>query len=415
MTVSTLEAGVLRTGNGVTTVFSFSFEARFEDDITVEIVDGQIVTAVDPTEYSVSINSGGVGGSVTFGVAPANGVVLYISRSTSFDQLVSVSSQQRYDPEVVENVWDKLTFQTQELAASIERALKVAPGTSSTELLETIFDAEAAALAASAEASALAAEASAASASAAAAAAAALAAENSLLRWVGTWVTATAYTPSDIVFNAGSSYICVIAHTSAGAFATDLGANRWALLAQQGSSGAGTGDMLNADNLAGLVDAAASRANLGLGALAVENDITFALMDASALATSAGGGIDAYDTDDTRIPTAKAVAEAIAAIGAANDYFTKGWQTVTRDVSVEYENTNAYPLDCMAYFDSGTDQEFFIDIGAVSGALTTRIYQGIYNRNRVAAATFTVPPGWFYKWRRTSTGVTCSRWSERSL
>lgn len=117
--------------------------------------------------------------------------------------------------------------------------------------LETVAAAETYATAASASASA-----------AAASEAAALAAENSLLEWAGAWQTATAYAPSDIVQESGNSYVCLVAHTS-GVFATDLGALKWELFASKGLSGAGTGDLVAANNLNDVVDPAASLANLG--------------------------------------------------------------------------------------------------------------------------------------------------------
>jgi hypothetical protein len=106
-------------------------------------------------------------------------------------------------------------------------------------------------------------EAAASAAAAAASAAAALARELSMLRDRGDWITATAYTPSDIVTQAGSAYICILSHTS-GTFATDLGANRWRLFASKGDAGAGTGDMLKTENLSGLTNVGQARTNLGL-------------------------------------------------------------------------------------------------------------------------------------------------------
>lgn len=45
----------------------------------------------------------------------------------------------------------------------------------------------------------------------------------------GAWVTATAYALKDVVIVSGVAYVAVIAHTSAGSFATDLSAGKWAV------------------------------------------------------------------------------------------------------------------------------------------------------------------------------------------
>lgn len=51
--------------------------------------------------------------------------------------------------------------------------------------------------------------------------------------WEGAWVTSTAYQLQDIVTSGGSSYVCVVAHTS-GTFATDLAAGKWELACESG-------------------------------------------------------------------------------------------------------------------------------------------------------------------------------------
>lgn len=160
-------------------------------------------------------------------------------------------------------------------------------------------------------------------AAAAASAAAAAAAQNSLLVWGGAWLTATAYTPSKLVQESGSTYVCTQAHTS-GTFATDLAAGKWAIFAQKGSTGAGTGDVLAANN--GSEFAAGSgtfRANLSLmGALLTAE--TSADVHTRAAANPRGMWFVA-GTGMTNAPSGYAANEAFFAKGLDANNLTVTW------------------------------------------------------------------------------------------
>lgn len=80
------------------------------------------------------------------------------------------------------------------------------------------------------------------------------------------WLTATAYVagpPASVVTQGGETYVCLISHTS-GVFATDLGAGKWIKVSAKGADGAGTGDMLAANNLSDVSDKKASKDNISI-------------------------------------------------------------------------------------------------------------------------------------------------------
>ena len=98
---------------------------------------------------------------------------------------------------------------------------------------------------------------------------AAVAAAAQVVGWEyeGTWITSRAYAVNNIVTvptgtYEGWSFICLLAHTS-GTFTTDYGLGRWGILAKRGAAGAGTGDMLAANNLSDVANVGIARTNLG--------------------------------------------------------------------------------------------------------------------------------------------------------
>jgi hypothetical protein len=262
MTITRTAASAMFVTDGLATDFPFEFALAAGDDLVVQLISAEsIVTTIPETDYTVTI-TGNESGVVEMNVAPAAGQHLYFYRDTPRTQRVEITKQSSYDPKVVQTVWDKLTMITQELATVIGRAIVAPPGINQTDYFTMLQS-----YVTSAGADAMVAQAAAAA--AAESAAEALAKENSMLRWRGVWANNTDYAPSDIVFTGGSSYICTTAHNSGVVDGWTLG--YWALFAQQGLAGSGSGDMLKADNLAGLANPAAARGNLGLSSLATLN------------------------------------------------------------------------------------------------------------------------------------------------
>ena len=242
------------------------------------------------------------------------------------------------------------------------------------------------------------------------------------------------------MYRSGSAYICVVAHTS-GDFATDLGAGNWDLFAQQGSSGAGSGDLLAANDLSDLNDADTALGNLGgttsgraifkaatydavltlLGATTVGKALLQAA-SAAAQRTALGlGGLatqNILDEDDMASDSAtrpssqqasKAYTDANASIG-----ISQTWQDVSgsRTAGASYQNTTGRPIQAAIVGEKFKDHTIEVSsTGAWAGEELViskgerAVATSGYHR---ASACFTIPHGWYYRYN----GGTYLHWSE---
>lgn len=241
------------------------------------VLDGaDLVALVAGVDYTVSPTSSTTGGNVTLSGAAATlhaGRQLVLIRDSNPEQ--GWAAVQAGREKGLELQLDALAMAVQDLRAGLARALRLplaADPLAPEEARTLTFDAEGnpvlgPTVAAIDAAATAAAQTIAAAAEAVTAAGVAQAAEASLIRDAGVWATATAYSPSDLVTQGGSTYVCLEAHTS-GTFSTDLSGGLWRVFAAAGASGAGTGDVLAANNGSEFEDKAATRTNLGLGAAA---------------------------------------------------------------------------------------------------------------------------------------------------
>jgi hypothetical protein len=110
------------TGNGVTTAFAFTFKYSSSADVDVYL-DGTLKTL--STHYTITPATSGAGGTVTFLVAPTNGQVVLITRSAPYTQTTSFSTVGKISSTTLENAYDKLAMQIQQISDGMTRAVKV--------------------------------------------------------------------------------------------------------------------------------------------------------------------------------------------------------------------------------------------------------------------------------------------------
>lgn len=123
MTVANNYTPTRQTGNGVTTAFSFNFKVNDASQIVVYEKDGDNAqTVVNSSDYSVTLTNSG--GMVTFNTAPANGIIIAITRSTPQTQETPYKTSQGFPAAVVEGDFDKLTMMIQELQQDSDRSIK---------------------------------------------------------------------------------------------------------------------------------------------------------------------------------------------------------------------------------------------------------------------------------------------------
>lgn len=106
-------------GNGVTTVFPFTFKLLNESDLVVS-VDG---VAIPSTAYSVSGLGENAGGDVTFLVAPANSADVFLERVIAFERLVDYQYAGDLKAEVLNPDVDRLWMAMQQIQSLFDRSI----------------------------------------------------------------------------------------------------------------------------------------------------------------------------------------------------------------------------------------------------------------------------------------------------
>lgn len=118
-TVSTTDNTQFYDGNGSTTSFAFTFKTQNATDIKTKI-DGVIQLT---SAYTVTLNSGGLGGTVLFNTAPATGKEVLIYREVPLTQTTAVPTVDKLSRGALENMDDKAMMAIQQLDERMDRAI----------------------------------------------------------------------------------------------------------------------------------------------------------------------------------------------------------------------------------------------------------------------------------------------------
>jgi hypothetical protein len=117
-------------GNGVTAAFPFTFDAGAAEEVAV-VADGIEVSAAD---YTVTLNAGGNGGTVTFDTAPALGVKIIPYSSPDFAQDVGFTNAGSFLPETHDEVADRAARRDIYLNAKTDRTIRLPLGETADDL-----------------------------------------------------------------------------------------------------------------------------------------------------------------------------------------------------------------------------------------------------------------------------------------
>lgn len=132
MTVSTTQTREQYNGNGVTKVFPVPFPILKQENLKVYLtytlnspVTSELLEV--GTDYTVVVS--GQTATVTLVVAPLTGTRITIWRQVPYLQLSDLLINGVYNPQEVENTFDRQEFQIQQLVDDFSRALKLPPTT----------------------------------------------------------------------------------------------------------------------------------------------------------------------------------------------------------------------------------------------------------------------------------------------
>lgn len=110
-------------GDGLETDYDFSFKYFNASDIKVYVDDA----LVDTADYTLTMDTDGVGGTIAFDTAPADAAVILIERDIQYTQETRIPSVDKLARGTLENAFDKVTMLAQQLNTDTVLSIKLHP------------------------------------------------------------------------------------------------------------------------------------------------------------------------------------------------------------------------------------------------------------------------------------------------
>ena len=290
MTVASTTNKQSYNGNGSQSVFAYTFKIFVDADIKVYV--GTTLKTLN-THYALSGVGDTSGGNVTFtsGNIPDTGTGnVTILRSLALTQGVDLVNYGRFDAEVVEAQYDKLTMMVQQLQEQADRTIRFSTTVSDAggvEITDTVAERSGKVLAYDASGD--------------------LSVADELGEWKNNWATSIVYVVRDLVLDAATNnvYICLVAHT-AGTLSTDVSASKWALVinAEAVATSATTATTKASEASASASTASTQATNSANSATASASSASTASTQAGIATTKASEAATSASTATTKASTA---------------------------------------------------------------------------------------------------------------
>jgi len=348
-------------GNGSQSVFAYTFKIFADTDINVYV--GTTLKSLN-THYTLSGVGDTSGGNVTFTVGniPAAGTGnVTILRSLALTQGVDLINYGKFDAEVIEAQYDKLTMMVQQLQEQADRTIRFSTTVSDAggvEITDTVAQRSGKVLAYDSSGD--------------------LSVADELGEWKGNWATTTAYVARDLVMDSATSnvYICLVAHT-AGTLSSDVTASKWALVVD--ASAVAT----SATNAATSATASASSATSSAGSA------TTSTTKASESATSATNASTSETNAATSATTAstKASEGSTSATNAATSATNSATSATASATSATASSTSATASANSASSITGAETNSAASATAAAGSATTATTQATTATTQASTAT----------------------------